>query len=285
MNDIESLYYFATWVVTEPYQSLTMDERVSKFCIEYDKKIEWTKNFNNYYNPENATENEAKLNALIATEIKTNIFKFSQKLKQLIRECKHILLMAEREKQIQLSGLRAEYNRSIDNAKNFKLQGKEDEYEASVNEAFDYEKEIQALEENPYMIECSPYAIARDSFDKKCMPKIEGKFDTHQIESFLTYLENINAMIDQLQEPIDNIEEVINTILTQGNVSIKDFPYLSGFRARISDIRDLLEDKDAELISTPSQSVNKFGRTYTYMVHHIQPKDFITLLKIYTNEK
>lgn len=284
MNDIESLYYFATWVVTEPYQSLTMDERVSKFCIEYEKKIEWTKN-SFYYNPENATENEAKLNALIATEIKTNMFKFSQKLKQLIRECKHILQMAEREKQIQLSGLRAEYNRSIENAKNFKLQGKEDEYEASVNEAFDYEKEIQALEENPYMVECSPYAVKRDSFDKKCMPKIEGKFDTHQIESFLTYLKYIDAMIDQLQEPIDNIEEVINTLLVQGNVSIKDFPYLSGFRTRISELRVLLSEKGAELISTPTKGENKFKRTYTYNVHHIQPKDFITLLKLYKNEK
>lgn len=39
-----------------------------------------------------------------------------------------------------------------------------------------------------------------------------------------------------LSNPTTNKAEILYTLITNGSVSIKDFPYLSGFRTRISEL-------------------------------------------------
>lgn len=66
--------------------------------------------------------------------------------------------------------------------------------------------------------------------------------------------------------PKTNEQEVLLTLLTQGHVSIFDFPYLAGFRTRVSQLKS---DYNLHLERKKDKRVNKFGNTYTYHIHFL----------------
>lgn len=74
----------------------------------------------------------------------------------------------------------------------------------------------------------------------------------------------------QLPAPKSNKEEILLHLIQHGSVSIFDFPYLSGFRARISELK-IEEHLDIE--SQQMCGKNKFGNTYTYHVHYLKNRE------------
>lgn len=72
-----------------------------------------------------------------------------------------------------------------------------------------------------------------------------------------------------LSTPKTNKAEILHTLIEKGSVSIKDFPYLAGFRTRIS---ELVNDDEIPLVHISSTGINKFGNTYTYK-EHLLPED------------
>jgi hypothetical protein len=83
-----------------------------------------------------------------------------------------------------------------------------------------------------------------------------------------------------LPQPKNNRQEVLLTLIKNGKVSIVDYPKLSGFRTRVS---ELILDHGLTLKSIPVNSVNKFGRTITYVEHHLVEKYIDTAIEIYNS--
>lgn len=73
-----------------------------------------------------------------------------------------------------------------------------------------------------------------------------------------------------MKNPKTNIQEILYTLIEQGEVSIFDYSYLSGFRTRISDLR---LKYGLKLKTVKHQKQNKFGNTYTYCVHKLLDKE------------
>ena len=69
--------------------------------------------------------------------------------------------------------------------------------------------------------------------------------------------------------PKTSEQEVLLTLLTQNHVSIFDFPFLSGFRTRVSQLQTI---HGLELNRKLDTRCNKFGNTYSYAIH-ILPKE------------
>jgi hypothetical protein len=67
-----------------------------------------------------------------------------------------------------------------------------------------------------------------------------------------------------LSIPKTNKAEILHTLIEKGCVSIKDFPWLSGFRTRIS---ELVNDDNIPMCHLCLTEVNKFGNSYTYKSH------------------
>ncbi len=65
-------------------------------------------------------------------------------------------------------------------------------------------------------------------------------------------------------KPNTNTQEILLTLILNGKVSIFDFPYLSGFRTRVS---ELVLTHKLELEKETDTKQNKFGNTYSYAVH------------------
>jgi len=82
----------------------------------------------------------------------------------------------------------------------------------------------------------------------------------------------------KLSRPKTNKSEILYTLIQKGTVSIMDFPYLSSFRTRISDLK--LKD-DLPLLRELKTVVNKFGNTYTYVIHRLNPFNLRTAIKLY----
>ena len=86
--------------------------------------------------------------------------------------------------------------------------------------------------------------------------------------------------------PRTSEQEVLLTLITQGYVSIFDFPYLSGFRTRVSQIQT---KRGLTLDRVLDKRCNKFGNTFTYAIHKLNPKDKTNAIEIYnkltSNEK
>ena len=68
-----------------------------------------------------------------------------------------------------------------------------------------------------------------------------------------------------LPQPKTNTEEILLTLINTGSVSIIEFPWLSGFRTRVSE----LNRKGLNLVSEYKKKKNKFGNTFTYVVHKL----------------
>lgn len=83
-----------------------------------------------------------------------------------------------------------------------------------------------------------------------------------------------------IDKPKNNTCEVLYTLITKGSVSIMDFPYMSGFRTRISELNKKIVLKKQRLASK-----NKFGNSYSYINHTIDnKKEAINLYKKLNNE-
>ena len=82
----------------------------------------------------------------------------------------------------------------------------------------------------------------------------------------------------KLSTPKTNKAEILYTLIQKGTVSIMDFPYLSSFRTRISDLK--LKD-DLPLLRELKTIVNKFGNTYSYTIHILNPFHKRQAIKLY----
>ena len=73
----------------------------------------------------------------------------------------------------------------------------------------------------------------------------------------------------ELKPPKTSTQEVLYTLIKKGYVSIFEFPYLSGFRTRVSDL-NLKHNLNLERITSVRN--NKFGNSYTYAIHKVRDK-------------
>lgn len=64
-------------------------------------------------------------------------------------------------------------------------------------------------------------------------------------------------------KPKTNKQEILYEAIYKGNVSLVDFPYLSGFRTRVSELRKEGVNFRKEKI----EKRNKFGRIIRYQKH------------------
>lgn len=85
-------------------------------------------------------------------------------------------------------------------------------------------------------------------------------------------------MKNTLSHPKNCKAQVLYTLIKKGKVSIEDFPYLSGFRTRVSEI---VNQHSLFLSNTNVTGTNQFGRTITYVEHKIDPNQLDTAIQIY----
>jgi len=78
--------------------------------------------------------------------------------------------------------------------------------------------------------------------------------------------------------PKSNIQEVLLTLILQGNVSIFDFPTLSGFRTRVS---NLILEHNLNLETEMIKKTNKFGNPYRYALHKLPESEKEKAISIY----
>ena len=83
---------------------------------------------------------------------------------------------------------------------------------------------------------------------------------------------------EQLNKPRTNIQEVLYTLINNRSVSCFDFPYLQGFRTRVSELR---RKYNITIIDTALPEVNKFGNCYSYIVHSISDEEVNKCIEVY----
>ena len=71
-----------------------------------------------------------------------------------------------------------------------------------------------------------------------------------------------------MNTPQTTEQEILLHLIENGSVSIFDFPYLSGFRTRISN----LKAKFVPIETLKLTSINKYGRTYSFAMHRLIDK-------------
>ncbi len=76
-------------------------------------------------------------------------------------------------------------------------------------------------------------------------------------------------LIQGYPAPNTNTQEILLTLILNSEVSIFTFPYLSGFRTRVS---ELVLTHKLELEKEMKSDQNKFGNTYSYALHKL-PED------------
>jgi len=86
--------------------------------------------------------------------------------------------------------------------------------------------------------------------------------------------------------PQSNEQEVLLTLILQGHVSIFDFPHLSGFRTRVSQLQTI---HGLFLERVMDKRNNKFGNSYSYAIHRLteaeKPKAIALYKKLNKNYK
>lgn len=81
-----------------------------------------------------------------------------------------------------------------------------------------------------------------------------------------------------LQTPKTNICEILHTLIDKGEVSIMDYPYMSGYRTRIS---ELTNRHNLSLIRGLRTDKNKFNNVYSYAVYELNPFHLRNAIKLY----
>lgn len=79
-----------------------------------------------------------------------------------------------------------------------------------------------------------------------------------------------------MKQPTTNFQEILYTLIETGHCSIINFPYLSGFRTRISEIKEKIH-----LNKQHVSGVNKFGNHYTYAVHILDVRQRSKAIELY----
>lgn len=82
----------------------------------------------------------------------------------------------------------------------------------------------------------------------------------------------------KLTVPKNTRAGVLYVLIKKGNVSLKDFPYLAGFRTRISEI---VLKYEVNLFHVTRTDVNSFGRPYQYKDHLLPPEERDKAIEVY----
>lgn len=85
-------------------------------------------------------------------------------------------------------------------------------------------------------------------------------------------------LFEGFEYPTTNIEEVLLTLITKGNVSIFDFSTLSGFRSRVS---NLVCKYGLKLETQMIERNNKFGNRYKYGLHRLPEEEKEKAIALY----
>lgn len=81
-----------------------------------------------------------------------------------------------------------------------------------------------------------------------------------------------------IKQPENNTQEVLLTLIHFGKVSLFDFPYLAGFRTRISELKNKL---GLQLETVTKTNKNRWGNTYTYHEHILPDGERNKAINIY----
>lgn len=81
-----------------------------------------------------------------------------------------------------------------------------------------------------------------------------------------------------LSVPTNTTARVLHTLLLKKKVSIEDFPIMSGFRTRISELR---LDYNVKLIHIFKKGKNMFGNTIYYKVHFLPDEEVNNAIEAY----
>lgn len=84
----------------------------------------------------------------------------------------------------------------------------------------------------------------------------------------------------ELRQPYTNKQEILNTLITKGHVSIFDYPYLSGYRTRVS---ELISDHGLNVDRKMDTRCNKFGNSYSYAIYILNPDRKKQAIDIYNS--
>lgn len=90
-------------------------------------------------------------------------------------------------------------------------------------------------------------------------------------------MKQLNVFGD-LPLPKSNTQEVLFTLIQQGQVSIMDFPYLSGFRTRVSELQN---SHNLRLSKKLVLKKNKFGNTFHYVTHILNDNNKSKAIQLY----
>lgn len=85
-------------------------------------------------------------------------------------------------------------------------------------------------------------------------------------------------MKTNLPKPKTNLQEVLLTLIEDNEVSILNFPYLSGFRTRCS---ELYHTHQIYLQSVYEKGINKFGNTYSFVLHKLPESEKEKAINVY----
>lgn len=88
----------------------------------------------------------------------------------------------------------------------------------------------------------------------------------------------INLFNQDLQPPETSLQEVLYEMIARGSVSIVQFPYLSGFRTRISNLKTKY---NLPFDNVPKIGKNKWDREYEYVVHVLKNENIELAKSIY----
>lgn len=85
-------------------------------------------------------------------------------------------------------------------------------------------------------------------------------------------------LFEGYEYPTTNTEEILLTLILQGRVSIFDFPYLSGFRTRVSELQ---LTHGLKLNRVLDKRCNNFGNQYSYAIHRLPPEEKENAIALY----
>ena len=83
---------------------------------------------------------------------------------------------------------------------------------------------------------------------------------------------------DNLPEPESSLQDVLFKLIKSGVASIKDFPHLSGFRSRISNLK---VDYGLNLEIKQGFGTNRHGRKIIFAIHLLPDSEYFNAVKLY----
>lgn len=82
----------------------------------------------------------------------------------------------------------------------------------------------------------------------------------------------------EFSKPKSNLAEVLLTLIQDGNVSIKDYGWMCGFRTRCSDLN---LKYGLKLDTKPMTDTNKHGREFRYNIHILPESQIEYAIELY----